>query len=137
MFILFGRAKDASRAIRNEVLLADDGAQRVVDAVYKPDLLSVASHIFNKLQKLFLTCRADFESFWNYEPRFNAQLCEVNSRDQAVQVGNAMTVLYLLANVNADSAQQSFIFSAANSNTVRFFLEHRLKILLKRSDLSL
>lgn len=113
---LFGRAKDVCRHVKDEVLLLENGTQLVVGAVYKSNSLSVLAHIFDKLQKLLPTLRADSASFKNYEPRFNVQLCKFNALSEAVRLSNATAALYIQANANADSAQQLSIFAAAASS---------------------
>lgn len=123
---LFGRTKDICRAVSDEVLTSKDGAQLIVDEIYKRDPLTVVAHTFEVLQKLLSTRRSENMPFCSNALRFNAQLCKSISLGEAAKLSDAIAALYLLENGHADSFRRLYIFSALVSNDT--MLSPRLSI---------
>lgn len=74
----FGRTMDICWSVNDEVFQSNHGAQLGVDAVYKRDLLSVITHMFDQLQHLLHTRSSQNASLHNYEG-FDARLVKFRS----------------------------------------------------------
>lgn len=90
--------------IENDVLEAKDGANMMVDLVYKRDPLSVTSVVYQKVQKLIETLCSAGETYGNLEARFASQLSKFNAFGSSVQMSEAMAALKILGNSNIDCA---------------------------------
>ena len=103
---LYGRARDLCKAIPDEMIRSDDGADAIVEALYRRDPLAVVSDVFQDFLSLINTKRHPNESFKNFESRFQAQVSRLNAHGSEARLSDALVAFALLANADVDNNQR-------------------------------
>ena len=93
----------------------DDGADKIVAALYKRDPLSAVSHLFNDFSSLLETKRGKNESYKNFESRFSAQMSRYNAHGKSIELPESIVALLLLNKADVGDSQRVPILSAASS----------------------
>ena len=94
---LFGRARDLVRTVTDADLQSEDGAKKVVAAIYKRDTLTVLSDVYTDFNALVCARRGTTESFKNYEVRFAALVSKFNAHGSSLSLPQTITALMLMA----------------------------------------
>jgi len=110
---LFGRALDLCKGIPDDDIASENGAQLIIDAIYKRDALSVVSEVYQDFNDLLTCRRSSNESFKNYESRFAAMVAKMSAHGNTVKLHESLLAMMLLTNANIDDAQRVPILAAA------------------------
>ena len=114
---LTGRAFDLCREITDDELSAEIGYQKIVDAIFKRDPLSVVTETYQTFNDLLNVRRSSNESFRNYESRFSAQVAKFNAHGKSLKFHESLLALMLLSSANLDNAQRVSILAAASRSS--------------------
>jgi len=117
---LFDRAQDLVKAVPEEDIESEDGADAIVKAVYKRDPLAVVKEVYGEFMGLVNTRRGEKEGFSNFESRFQAQVAKLNSHFVDTEFPEALTAFLLLGNANIDNSQRISILAACAPTTGTF-----------------
>ena len=110
---VFGRAKDICRKLTQEQLTATDGAQQIVNLLYKRNPLSVLTEIYKDFATLTGLQRGAQESFKEFEMRFDAQFSKYNAHATVTKLNDSVSGMMLLTNSRIDETQRVSVLSAA------------------------
>lgn len=75
---LYGRVRDRSKAIRNDIIASKDGQEAIVSALSKIDALPAIYDVCNHLKELKNSRGGPTESFKNFSLRFPAAIAKSN-----------------------------------------------------------
>ena len=109
----YGRAKEIVKKVPDDVIESNEGAQAIVNAVYKRDALSTVSDVYQDFMRLMNLKRGPTETFLNFESRFEAQISKFNAHSETSKIPASLTALMLLANSKVDSGQRISVLAAA------------------------
>lgn len=110
---LYGRARDLCKAIPDSTIRSDQGAEAIVQALYKRDPLAVVSDVFQDFLTLMNTKRNHTESFKNFESRFQAQVSRLNAHGSEAKLSESLVAFALLANADVDNNQRVSVLANA------------------------
>ncbi len=113
---LFGRAKDLCAGITSDQLNGIEGVNRIVNAIYKRDALSVVSEAYKSFNQLWNTKRTDTESMKSFEQRFAACVSKFNAISETTRLPECLTALMLLSNAVVEDSQRVSVLAAASPN---------------------
>ncbi len=110
---LYGRARDLCRMIPTDVIQSPEGANAIVNAVFKRDPLAIVSEVYQDFFDLLNTKRGQTETFKNFESGFEAQCSKFNSHSDASKLPDALLAFMLMANANLDGSTRISVLAAS------------------------
>ena len=110
---LYDRALDLAQKLTQDEVESENGAIKIASVIYKRDVLSVVTDTFHQFLELLQTKQGMNESYQNFETRFDANVCRLNTTCSGAKLPSAVLSFLLLANSRIDSAQRVSILSAS------------------------
>ena len=110
---LYDRALDLAQKLTQDGVESENGAIKIASVIYKRDVLSVVTDTFHQFLELLQTKQDMNETYQNFETRFDANVCRLNTTCSGAKLPSAVLSFLLLTNSRIDSSQRASILSAS------------------------
>lgn len=104
------------RKVLPSVISFINGASAIISALNKRDALQVLSEVFQDFIALMNLNRGTYETFRNFEQRFEAQASKFNSHSDYTQLSEAILAFMMMANATLDANQRISFLAASCPN---------------------